>query len=58
MTSQERDELLIRLDMRTEALEKWTLEHAQQHKEHRTFLLKLFLPCITLAGTALIKAFL
>lgn len=58
MNQPERDELLIRIDMRTEALEKWTMEHAQQHKEQKASLVKLFLASLTVAGTALVKAFL
>ena len=58
MTNDERDELLIRLDVRTESLEKWAGEHTEEHKESRNMTLKLFISCLTVAGGALIKAFL
>ena len=57
MNPNERDELLIRLDMRTESLEKWAMEHTEQHKEQKKTTFKLFLSCLTIAGVALVKAF-
>jgi ABC-type phosphate/phosphonate transport system permease subunit len=33
MKAQDRDELLIRLDERTERLEKWTLTHVALHEK-------------------------
>lgn len=57
MTPEDR-EMLIRIDMRTEALERWTAEHTEQHREQKTSLMKLFVASITVAGTALVKTFL
>jgi len=36
MNEPQRDELLIRLDERTEATHRWILEHKQTHLEERT----------------------
>lgn len=58
MNLKERDELLIRLDVRTEGLERWTAEHDMKHKEHKVLLWKLFIASISVAGGALVKAFL
>lgn len=58
MSPNERDELLIRVDVRTEALEKWAKEHTEQHQINHSNIVKLFLACLTVAGGALIKAFL
>ena len=36
MTNEERDDLLIRLDMRTAASERWETKHEELHKEEKT----------------------
>jgi len=35
MDQEQRDELLIRLDMRTAASERWEAKHEQLHKEEK-----------------------
>ena len=56
MTGEERDNLLVRLDVRTEALEKWTSAHTEEHTEHRRYIKRLFLVCLGIAGSALVAA--
>jgi len=53
MTSQERDELLIRLDERTERLEEWTKTHIALHTRLSAAFIAASVSTVLALGTTL-----
>lgn len=47
MNSEERNELLIRLDEKTDALCRWTLKHEEDHKEQKASIRRWLYPVYT-----------
>jgi len=55
MTQEERDELLIRLDERTERLEKWTETHVALHARLTTAFISAVVSTVMALGTTVVS---
>lgn len=55
MTHAERDELLVRLDERTERLEKWTVTHVELHTRLSTAFISAVVSTFLALGTVVVS---
>jgi type IV secretory pathway component VirB8 len=54
MNSQERNDLLIRLDENVKGIKEWTNKHTQVHKEEKATRLKWSLATFSLVGATIV----